>query len=234
VGQGVAGLPATAKAAAKQPSSVAAHVTMQRDLRRTGVTDLTDDELLLFDVLFDKSAPFRLLRKSVFGDQWNCRSHNLDDDQLRDAIDRFCAAGVLESELIPWPDNETQLSYRLTPQGGQLWETERAPVWDRYAVDQYCRGACDEQHISVCALSAGVLEDFLRVGGDPGMWSGEIVRVRRWRITNHMLIPWKSFPQIYAATVVLSDKERSDGPNRWRLYATRRTWWRNTDELQRW
>jgi hypothetical protein len=183
--------------------------------------------------LFDKSAPFRLLRKSVFAHQWNYRPHNLDDNQLRDAIDRFCDAGMLVSERLPWPDNETELFYRLTRQGGQLWEAERTPLWDRYAVDQYCRGPCHEQHISVCALSAGVLEDFLRIGGDPGMWSGEIARVRRWCITNHVLIPWKSFPNICAAIVVLGDDKHSNWLHRWATYVSGRTWWCNVEELQR-
>ena len=139
-----------------------------------------------------------MLRRSAFADHWNRPSHKLDDDQLCDTLSRFCEANVLASEPDTWRE-ETCVLYGLTPHGGELWEAERTPVWDRYAMDQYRQERLGRQTMLACALSANVCDDFWRIGGEARMWSSDVGRVRFWKISRHVLIPWKSFPRIYVA-----------------------------------
>jgi hypothetical protein len=50
---------------------------------RTNVTELTSDELLLFDFLFDKTLAFHHLRMVDYSFHMNCPySHGLDDQAL--------------------------------------------------------------------------------------------------------------------------------------------------------
>ena len=204
---------------------------MQNDLRRTHVTPLSDDELILLNVMFDCAVPLRMLQQSVFTDHWNRPSHKLNDDQLCDTMNRFCEANSLASEPDTWRD-ETCLYYSFTPHGGELWEAERTPVWDRYAMDQY-GGRTDSsgrQTLLIRALSATIRDDLWRISGEVGMWSSDIGRVRFWQISRHVLIPWKTFPRIYVAVGKIRDECRRCDLS---LYESRRTWWRDVEELQK-
>jgi hypothetical protein len=201
---------------------------MQRDLRRTHATVLSDDELILLDVMFDCRPPLRLLRRSVFRNQWNLCSHNLDDEQLRKTIDRFCEAGILVSESSSWGE-EICLYYGLTPHGGELWEAERTPIWDRYATERYGGYSSGRETVTIRALSASIRDDFWRVGNDARMWDSDGGRVRFWEISRHVLIYWKNFATIYVAVAHIRDCYGCD----WSLYNARRTWWRNVEELQK-
>jgi len=68
---------------------------MEKKVSRTFATSLTDDEIILLDVMFSGGAPFRLLRRENLNSQWNRRSHNLTDEQLRDTLQRFVKSGVM-------------------------------------------------------------------------------------------------------------------------------------------
>jgi hypothetical protein len=150
---------------------------MRTNLKRTHTTSLTDDELILLDVMFSGGAPFRMLRQSVFTDQWNCPPHNLDDCQLGDTLDRFCSTGMLESDLVSFRDAR-QMYYYMTPHGGSSWESERTPIWDRYAMDTCwsLEGWAEKEIVFILAVSAGIRDDFWQVGRDVGMWQGNVRR----------------------------------------------------------
>jgi hypothetical protein len=201
---------------------------MQHDLRRTHATSLSDDELIILDVMFDCRPPLRLLRRSVFRNQWNLCSHNLDDEQLRDTIDRFCEAGILASESAARGEG-TCLYYGLTPHGGELWEAERTPIWDRYATERYGGDASGRETVSICALSANIRDDFWQIGSEARMWGSDVGRVRFWEISRHVLIPWKNFPRIHVAVAQIRQCYDCD----WPLYNARRTWWRDVEELEK-
>jgi hypothetical protein len=206
---------------------------MQQKARRTHATPLSDDELILLDVIFYGFAPLRMLRKAVFADQWNYCSHNLDDDQLCETLDRLCQTGILASDSDVGPDGAC-LYYGLTSHGGALWEAERTPIWGRYLIDAECGCLSSGRRLlSICALSASIRDDYLQVGRDMALWSGDIARARRWQIANHVLIPWRSFPQIHVAVATLDDREDECMNTNWIHYEAKRTWWRDVMELQK-
>jgi hypothetical protein len=200
-------------------------------LRRTGVTSLSDDELILLDVLFGGFAPLRLLRRSTFVDQWACPSHSLGDEELADTVNRFCETGILASEPFPSEANVHHISFGPTAHGGALWEAERTPIWDRYACESY-GGRTDSagrDTVRIYALSASVRDDCWRIGGEVGMWSSDVRRVRFVQIPKYPLIHWKEFPQTYVAVGKIRDRLDCD----WSAYDARRTWWRDVEELQK-
>lgn len=203
-----------------------------RDLPfRTGTTWLGDEELILLDVLFDGGAPFRLLRRDVFRDQWNLRySHNLSDDELRCHLRWFCEHGVLETEV-----DLGQTVYWMTPAGGELWSSERCAVWDRYcAVRHTTTTSKGRSLVSVVAVSPRIRDDFLRLE------SKHRARRRVATIADYGLLRWHPFSQLHFGIVTDTEwipEECSDYEAQWREFRTRlnseRSWWGSVKELQR-
>ena len=77
---------------------------MQYDLKRTHATSLTDDELILLDVMFS-IGPAHTAQTADNPCFWTigiADPHNLDDHQLRDTDGPVCEAGILVSELFTW------------------------------------------------------------------------------------------------------------------------------------
>jgi hypothetical protein len=200
-------------------------------LKRTNATSLSDDELTLLDVMFDCGVPYHMLRQCMFMDYFNREPHNLDDVQLRNVIDRFCQQGILtsESEVV---GNQNRVFFQLTGQGGALWESERTPIWEHYATDQYRGTRSGKTMISILAVSENVLDTFWQFGTEVGMWPNQRVRIRRRRLANRPLISWKTFPEIFAGVAILEGRDPLqivDGT----LFDARRSFWRDVLELQK-
>ncbi|MEX0702609.1 MAG: hypothetical protein WD069_10985 [Planctomycetales bacterium] len=94
---------------------------MRQPPRRTNATTLTDDELLLLDVLFDGGAPSRLLRRESFAVQWNRESHDLDDDRLRETLQRFVDSGRLIVEGHGGRTHERRTWWRDVRENEKFW-----------------------------------------------------------------------------------------------------------------
>lgn len=111
---------------------------MQTLPRRTNATNLSDDELLLFDFLFDQSLSFHHLRIEDYSFHMNCLySHSLTDADLELTLASLVARGFLNCRVGKIWRMETRnyvdgKIYTMTDSGGHLWELARRPDWDRY------------------------------------------------------------------------------------------------------
>lgn len=199
---------------------------------RTNATWLTDDDLILLDVLFDGGATFRLLRRSVFRDQWNLGySHRLNDDELHRRLAWLCERGVLETTV----DTDGTF-FDLTAAGGKLWSEERCPVWERYCAVQRTTELPSKGRtvLAAIAVSPQILDEFLRLVPR--------CRVRRRTaiVPGDGYLPWLRFPRLYLGIVAYSEwtpEEYSDRDQRYLEHRTRleleRSWWGDIKELQR-
>ncbi len=80
---------------------------------RTGTSWLTDDQLVLLDVLFDSHAGLHLLRADGFSEFWNLGyTHTLDDAALECNMKWMCEHGVIEE----YTDDGCR--FRMTESGG--------------------------------------------------------------------------------------------------------------------
>jgi len=94
-------------------------------LKRTKETNLSEEELLILDVLFDARDRFESLIKENYASWHNLPySHNLETNVLRDLINRLVENGILTSHPS---DFDGRIFYGLTEAGGKLWEVERVP-----------------------------------------------------------------------------------------------------------
>jgi hypothetical protein len=205
---------------------------MQKLPFRTNNTDLSQNELLLLDILFRGAAQLRSLRREHFRATWNWHGHNLDDAELNLTIGRLCGRGILDTERA---GDTTYV--RLTQNGGRFWSLERCPVWERYATEGYDETISGKPFVTVIATSASIRDDFLALGGPGGTWRLNNSRVRRFEIRRHALIPWHPFSRLFVAVVMNLDDDRSIAPAAYRqhllAHEQRRTWWRSVFELQK-
>lgn len=194
--------------------------------RRTNTSSLTDDELILFDVMFDAWVPFRLLRREIFSAQWNVkRPHSLSDAELRQTVER-----LVTSKLLRTKSRDTHKYLGLTQEGGQLWETERLPTWHRYATERHLETPSGKDLVTITATSSRIRDESWDIGRAVGMYAHSTGRVRTALIKNHELIPWKSFPNLYVLVAVVDDWFPSTD---WKAFEVKRTWWRTPRENEK-
>ena len=96
-------------------------------LFRTNKTSLTNNQLLILDVIFDGGAKPSMLRQRYFAEQWHAPSHSLSDEQVNSTIKQWLIDGVLEVH-----SGEDGRYVTMTQAGGDMWAAERCPIWDRY------------------------------------------------------------------------------------------------------
>ena len=193
--------------------------------RRTGITQLTDDELLLFDFMFDNRLEQRHLERDDYSFHMNVRySHNLDSEQLREGLMRLAAQGLVVAKT-----DGGITRWTLTPLGGSQWELERQPRWDAF-----CCGASEKtlrsgrNAIMVLSPNRATVEDFWNVGVKTRLWTMGDEQRRYWQIRNHRPISWRAFPAIHV--LAARDASYADETD-WDEYQANRTWWRNITEL---
>ncbi|MEW4490623.1 hypothetical protein AB1L42_21235 [Thalassoglobus sp. JC818] len=206
---------------------------MQKLPYRTNTTSLSDDDLILLDVLFNGFVPFSMLCSDAFQFQGLLGyTHNLNDDELRCRLRRLVEHRVLE---IKRDGNRT--SFGMTAYGGELWSQERCPIWDRYCRDYDSTGSEIRTMMSVVAVSPQIRDDFLR------LYPLYPTRVRTATISNHVLVPWITFPKLHVGIMTyVEETERT--AEEYAVYSDRlrrhhaalereRSWWRSVSELQR-
>ncbi len=212
---------------------------MGKKFKRTNQTDLTDDELILFDVLFDSVVPINALKSGEeFLSEFNCPGHDLDAAELKAAIEKFVGIGVMRLNSIPVPKTGQRVaSVGLTEKGGLLWERERAPIWEKYVSD--C--SSDETgfwELSVYSPSLEIAREFVEASHECHLYElknpGDLKILGIDDKKRGNLIPWKTFDKLYKISSRLSDAMHTENspPTDWETYREKMKWWRNVEELQ--
>ncbi|MDA0834908.1 MAG: hypothetical protein O2955_16515 [Planctomycetota bacterium] len=98
---------------------------------RTHHTELTEDELLIADMLATLGPVwYGALPQRAYQFHMNLRyTHGVSDDDLPKMLDQMEIDGLLKSS--PQSVHPPQFQYQLTIKGGDLWEAERLPIWQR-------------------------------------------------------------------------------------------------------
>jgi len=199
---------------------------------RTNATSLSNDELVLLDVVFSGDVSFELLRRDAFHLQWNLGyAHDLSDIELREQLRRLCERHILATE--DYPDCTR---YSMTPIGGDLWSQERCPVWDRYCIQRNTTTRHDNTRTTVVAVSPEVRDHFL------ALCPGVPLRQRTVTIPGNRLLSWRLFPQLYAGLATYyEDPEwtfeeyltHREPPGQSAMVERERSWWETVRDLQK-
>lgn len=190
------------------------------------MTNLTDDELILMDALFDQRRTMKQLRAVNFGEAINFPPeyiHQLDDYDLRDVMASLVARGWVDIEK-----GDGRTTYGLTAAGGELWERERQPDWDRYVrSSSWCERieGLDQWLAEVMSPSVEIAAAFYSSDRDV-----KIYKTGLTILDDYPLLYWKTFPTVYQILAPYSPL--MDWPSvDWEVYEQNRVWWRDLMEL---
>jgi hypothetical protein len=211
---------------------------MQTPPSRTNATDLSDDELLLFDFLFDMRLAFHHLRIEDYSFHMNCLySHSLDDSDLELTLASLVSRGFLRCHVgkvwrVETRDYVDGKIYSMTESGGHLWELERLPDWDRYlATRQWMLGTSNRGMMRIVCPNEEVGRLCMGAMFAAGLIA-PIGRIRVRNIWNARLLPWKTFGKVKSIRCKTSDNiHDAMFPILWDVYNAKRCWWRDIAEL---
>lgn len=202
---------------------------MQPNLCRTGVTDLTDAELLLFDIIATRGGTYRVFHPDVFPLQYNYPSHELDAQTLVDTLRRFESIGWTGGVNFVDQGSRSNRSIRITNAGAELWEAERRPDWTRFVMEWYGRSIGDSarHRVSVLGHSPSVCRQFFDVLCECGFFDYDGGRVLT-ASAQRRLIYWRPKQTVYLVSAWLNSWHN---PTDWLYFQMHRTWWRFPDEI---
>lgn len=166
---------------------------------------------------------------SVYPEQMNCDyCHSLDDAALQRTID-----SLLTRRLIRSIGSSTETRYSLTEAGGQMWEAERRPDWDRF-VTMSQKELGNFQSGSVVAFCT---KELIGRGFLGGMFASGLITpvssIRKRQVYNKRLLPWKKFPTVFVLRCRTSDHVAHFPKNvDWETYESTRCWWRTIHESE--
>lgn len=203
-------------------------------LFRTHSTELTEDELLILDVMFEYSVTYPMLRTCNFVPQFNAQPHALDDESLKSTLVSFARRGitVVDDDVF---QGDHYIS--ISPKGGEFWASERQPKWERYCTDSYPATIRGRTIMSVKCTTSWVRDDFLRLQPEfPA-------RTKSATIKDIGLIHWRDFGKLYIGLASYAEPRRwtPDEFDQWLpkhldhidRVEKERSWWRTVGELQR-
>lgn len=203
-------------------------------LFRTHTTELTEDELLILDVMFECSVTYPMLRTCNFVPQFNARSHSLDDEKLKSTLDDFRQRGIttVDDQML-----QGQHYISITATGGELWAAERRPKWERYCTESYPATIRGRTIMSVKCTTSWVRDDFLR------LWPEYPARTRKATIKDFGLVHWRDFGKLHIGLASYAEPVRRT-PDEYFEWMPRhqehieqvereRSWWRTVRELQK-
>ena len=200
--------------------------------QRTRESDLSDDELLLFDMMFDCNASASQMSSSAYAAHMNCDyNHSLDDAALHETIASLLSRKLIRS--IGNTANSMEWRYALSDSGGKLWELERQPDWQRYItttqkeLGNFPAGSivalCADEQIGRQCLGSMYASGIITPAG----------AIQTRQMYGKRLVPWKIFPSVFAVRCRTSDSiNHAPQPVEWEVYESSRCWWRTIAELQ--
>lgn len=207
---------------------------MQSDLNRKGKTKLSDDELIIFDSIFDSSCSIDQLRRKGFDERFNFSfKHSLKDKDLS-----ICLKNLeLQSLIRIREENDSKKSFvELTAKGGKLWEKEREPIWEKYCKGWSYSPFKEENKLLLEAVSPSLdtLKNYLKVAIEINLfgigkdYEIEFASEKRKFIVG---LNWKRFPELHFATLTGNYEERIPTEKEWNYFYENLNWWGNVHEL---
>lgn len=185
--------------------------------------------------MFDGGVSRSLMTSSVYPIHMNCQyNHSLNDDQLVSTVDSLLSRNLIQQTGNSIGSDNPVLT--LTEAGGEQWELERQPDWDRFLTISHKQLGCfPTGSIRVLCHDAEIgLKCFGAMFASGTITPTSPIRCRE--LYGVHLVPWKSFPMVFALRCRTSDSihhlpKRSSLPDV-DVYEAIRCWWQSLDELR--
>lgn len=199
---------------------------------RTFETDLSEDELILLDGLFEIHGSIELLSAENFSEATELPyTHHLSRAELIQTIDALRSKHMVS--VSQTMENEIVIS--LTEMGGAIWNRERQPDWQHY-----CRWGMkpewdeDENEVWYAYVHSPNLDlahAFLETAIESGVFVDvQLDSIETKEYSHVKIIDWWVVDKVYVLEARCGSVD-DDMPINWELYERRRKWWSNLMEL---
>lgn len=203
--------------------------------KRSKKTNLSNEELYLFDALFDSNIIVSALAGEVNDLGLSCSNHKLSSNQLVNIVNKFIGKDLMRLKLISLTKiNKIYTTAGLTPMGGKLWEDERDPIWENFIIDN----SSNEKgfwELTVLSPSLDTAKTFLKISNCCNLYKLKYPDNLSYDqvCSKKEHIPWKDFPNLFRICAELA-KPIDKGRTRidWKLYQNHLKWWRTVSELE--
>lgn len=199
---------------------------MIKAIPRTGISDLTDAELLLLDIAALEVCLCSFFLREIFSIQYNYPSHEIPDELLHETLDRFEQEEIITGEDCLNYRSQPDRRIRLTQTGGELWESERLPDWSRFVTDSY-----SDRYIRIYGYSASMCEAFFEVARYTNLIQyrgGPVKKISGQR----QLIYWRDKQPVHCLAARIVSKKNWPHWD-YRHFEADRCWWRSANEIGR-
>jgi len=204
--------------------------------KRTNKTDLSDVELCLFDLLFDANSIVNGLIKEVSEQGLGCEKRLVEPVEFVDIANKLIEKGLIKLKLISL-NKKVSSVIGLTPKGGEVWETEREPIWDKYVMD-LCSDENGFWELNVISPSFEIAQEFIKISHKCKLYEMKnLDSVHCDQIcSDETHIPWKNFTKLYKISSKLVElgavDDATNNSVNWETYRNSLGWWRSVSELQ--
>ncbi|MEO1286525.1 MAG: hypothetical protein AAFV93_02065 [Chloroflexota bacterium] len=191
---------------------------------RRHMTELSDDEVMLLDALWDGDCALWMLQQAHYQattDLPYC--HRYTDEQLLEALSSLTERGLLRAYLYVYAETDDKRYYGLSQEGGAYWELERKPDWDAYVYSDERDGLW-----SVESASLATAYDYARWAYDAGWGAPHWQTLTQIEKPMYRFFPWADFPLVYE---LCGEAQAKTYQLNWDDYHERRTWWLDIPEL---
>jgi hypothetical protein len=193
---------------------------------RTRRSDLTDDELLIFDCLWHwRRADQTALAADVLCFHANISfTHDLSDASVRARLTHWETLGWVQQNKTLW---------QLTRAGAALWEAERLPDWSGYVqTSQYINRRIEWLH--VMSPNRRIASEFWRTTVACKVYR-TIARPKLYRINEAEFehwagVPGREFSRVWDLRRRVLTHYGSAAID-WERYKSERVWWTDTKDL---
>jgi len=203
-------------------------------LKRTWKTKLSDNELIIFDAIFDSSCPIDQLKRKGFDERFNFPyNHSLKDKDLTVCLENLKSQNLIR---IKEENSSKKLFVELTAKGGNLWEKEREPIWEKY-----CEGwtyfpykAENKLLMEVVSPNLETLQKYLKVSkylNRNGFNEDSKINIDISERKTIVGLSWKRFQVIHIARIEGKYKESNEENTDWGYFYENLDWWGNVYEL---
>lgn len=209
---------------------------MKIDLNRTGKTKLSDNELIIFDAIFDLSCSIDQLKRKGFDERFNFPyKHSLSDKSLIVCLENLQSQKLVRIKEVK--ENKSTKSFvELTAKGGKVWEIEREPVWEKYCEGWAYMPFREENRLllEVVSPSRQTLSEYLKISIEINLFGvGKDCKIEFTSEKRKFIvgINWKRFPELHYATFTGNYIEKIPTEKEWNYFYNNLSWWGNIHEL---
>ena len=208
--------------------------------KRTGVTGLSENALLILDFL---AMLGRTNVRNLFRERYSTHlntgySHDLNNKELLLLLDELeCKSLVSKKPSLLLTNSENQRTsnqqiydYYLTEKGGVKWSVERSPIWNKYCVD-----ATNAEGTSVefRCTDQKIGRQFAEVSLLVNLYTFSLKELTLKQLIPGSLFYWKKFEQEFSWIARVDQKvDNAERTVNWTFYNEHRSWWSTLDELQ--